>query len=85
MCKALQTNQSSWQTKYTSLEEKFKQYQQEKDFEIAELKEQIRDLMFYMEAQNLIAKSELKDEIATSSITVPVVEESKTKNRRKKK
>lgn len=71
MSKALQSNQTSWQSKYTSLETNYRKYQIEKEGEINELKDQIRDLMFYMEAQNTIANSDLKDEIATSSISVP--------------
>lgn len=87
MSKALQSNQSSWQTKYTALETKYEHYKNEKDCEILELKEEIRDLMFYMEAQNTIAKSDLKEEIASSSVTVPnnPPEANKLKNRRKKK
>lgn len=87
MTKALQSNQSSWQAKYTALETKYNQYKNEKNNEITELKDEIRDLMFYMEAQNTIAKSDLKEEIATSSVTVPtnLPDSSKLKNRRKKK
>lgn len=86
MSKALQSNQASWQAKYTLLETNYRKYQIEKDGEINELKEQIRDLMFYMEAQNTIANSELKDEIATSSISVPSpTNDVNQKQRRKKK
>lgn len=71
MSKALQSNQVSWQSKYSSMEKNYRKFQTEKEEEITELKDQIRDLMFYMEAQNTIANSDLKDEIATSSISVP--------------
>ncbi len=54
------------------METNYRKFQIEKEGEINELKDQIRDLMFYMEAQNTIANSDLKDEIATSSISVPV-------------
>lgn len=86
MSQALRSNQSGWESKCSALDEKFKKYQTEKEAEIADLKDQARDLMFYMEAQKVIGNSELKDEIATSSITIvpPEVDTSK-KIRRKKK
>lgn len=74
--KTLQSNQSSWQSKFASLEKKCT----EKEQEVTELREQVRDLMFYLEAQNKIANSELKDEIAGASVEVP-----KTAKRRSKK
>lgn len=79
--KTLQENQTSWQAKYNSLEKKY----QEKDAEITELKEQVRDLMFFMEAQNVISKSELKEEIEAGSVTVGDSSSSKSKSRRSKK
>lgn len=82
--KTLQANQTSWQTKYNQLEQKYK----ERDSEITELKEQVRDLMFFMEAQNTIAKSELKEEIEAGSVSVGDSVPngvSKSKSRRKKK
>lgn len=81
----MQANQTSWQSKYTLLEKGYKRLQMEKDSEINELKEQIRDLMFYMEAQNVIAKSDLKDEIATSSISVPIPPDNVNQKQRRKK
>uniref|UniRef100_U5ESP9 Putative brca1-associated protein n=1 Tax=Corethrella appendiculata TaxID=1370023 RepID=U5ESP9_9DIPT len=71
--KTLQLNQVSWQAKFNSLESKYK----EKENEITELKEQVRDLMFYMEAQNTIANSELKDEIAAGSLVVQQSDDAK--------
>lgn len=84
LSKALTANQSSWHNRYKDLEKKHKDYQQEKEKDIMELKDQIRDLMFYMEAQNTIANSELKDEIATASVSVGAAEKSDKKGRRKK-
>lgn len=75
--KTLHENQSSWQTKFSALEKKCS----EKEVEVTELKEQVRDLMFYLEAQNKIANSELKDELAGASLEVPKA----TKRRTKKK
>jgi BRCA1-associated protein len=82
--KTLQLNQTSWQTKYSALEKKYK----EKEEEIVDLKEQVRDLMFYMEAQNTIEKSDLKDEIAEGSLVVeesPSTSGSGKKKRNRKK
>lgn len=70
MIKALRSNQSGWETKCAQLEEKFQKYQAEKEAEIIDLKDEIRDLMFYMEAQNAVANSQLKDEINDTSITI---------------
>ncbi|XP_031634737.1 BRCA1-associated protein [Contarinia nasturtii] len=89
MIKALRSNQSEWEAKCSQLEEKYKKYQTEKETEIGELKDEIRDLMFYMEAQNAVANSHLKDEIDDTSITIsppsnPEASGSK-KTRRKKK
>lgn len=80
--KTLHANHMSWQTKYNALEQKY----QERDAEVKELKEQVRDLMFFMEAQNTISKSELKEEIVEGSVTVgdPSPTSSKGKSRRKK-
>lgn len=70
MIKALRSNQSGWESKCAQLDEKFKKYQTEKEAEIIDLKDEIRDLMFYMEAQNVVANSQLKDEIDDTSITI---------------
>lgn len=89
--KALRTNQSEWQSKFQIAENKLKELQAEKDAEITELKEQIRDLMFFMEAQSTIEKSELKDEISSGSVVVPPTDQSspaaklKAKSNRNKK
>lgn len=89
MIKALRSNQKEWETKYSQLEEKHKKYQTEKEAQITELKDEIRDLMFYMEAQNAVANSALKDEIDDTSITITPPSNSgasgSTKTRRKKK
>jgi BRCA1-associated protein len=79
--KTLQLNHTSWQNQYAALEKKH----QDKEVEIADLKDQLRDLMFYMEAQNTIAKSDLRDEIATGSVTVSETGQQGKSGRRKKK
>ncbi|XP_052901509.1 BRCA1-associated protein isoform X1 [Anopheles moucheti] len=65
--KTLQANQVTWQTKFATLEKQCS----EKEQEIIELKEQVRDLMFYMEAQNTIAGSELKSELVDGTVVLP--------------
>lgn len=67
---AYRTNQTEWQSKYQTADHKLKELQAAKDAEIVDLKEQLRDLMFYMEAQNTIEKSELRDEISSGSLVV---------------
>lgn len=87
MSKALQSNYATWQTKYTELESRFTKAESDKNLEMTELREQIRDLMFFLEAQNTIANSDLKDELAGSSVTIPeqTGADAKSKSRRKKK
>lgn len=51
--KALRNNQQQWQTKLAKLEEKFNELKQTKEKEISDLKEQVRDLMFFIEAQRV--------------------------------
>lgn len=86
MINALRSNQSAWKTKCATVEEKFNKYQAEKEAQIGELKDEIRDLMFYMEAQNVVANSQLKDEIADTSISItqpPETSGSATSNSKK--
>lgn len=51
--KALRHNQQHWQIKITKLEEKFNEIKAVKEREIGELKEQVRDLMFFIDAQRV--------------------------------
>lgn len=51
--KALRNNQQQWQAKLTRLEEKFNELKQTKEKEISDLKEQVRDLMFFIDAQRV--------------------------------
>lgn len=51
--KALRGNQQQWQAKVTKTEEKYTELKSDKDQEIADLKEQLRDLMFYIDAQQV--------------------------------
>ncbi|XP_014470820.1 PREDICTED: BRCA1-associated protein [Dinoponera quadriceps] len=69
--KALQLNQTSWQTKCKALHDEVSDLKTAKEKEIVDLKEQIRDLMFFLDAQNQIEKSADRDEIAAGRIVVP--------------
>ncbi|EFA05346.2 BRCA1-associated protein [Tribolium castaneum] len=78
--KALRNNQQQWQTKLGEL-------QAEKDTmakEITELREQVRDLMFFIDAKQVIEKSDDRDDIAGGTITVGA-EPAKNKRKGKKK
>lgn len=55
--RCLRENQKPWQEKVTTLETALQQIQETKDKEIEDLKEQLRDVMFYLEAQNTINQS----------------------------
>lgn len=70
MGKALRNNQQQWSEKLANIEKKFEQYRTEKEAEVQQLSEQNRDLMFFINAQQLIEKSEHKDEIASGAVTV---------------
>lgn len=70
MSRSLRLNQTDWQTKFTELESKFKNCQESKDKELTDLKEQLRDVMFFLEAQKQIEASDAKDEIAEGRIVV---------------
>lgn len=83
--KAMRSNQQQWQNKIKSLEENFAETMKVNSAEIAELKEQVRDLMFFIDAKNTIEKSEMKDEIASGSVTVGNAAPKTTKHRRRKK
>ena len=55
--KALTSNQEIYQSKLINLEDTVKKNSKEKDGEIEELKSQLRDVMFYLDAQSKFAKS----------------------------
>lgn len=86
--KTLQSNHSSWQTKYAALEKQYKEYKEAREAELNDVKEQLRDIMFYMQAQSKISDSELKDEIVGGTVVIPEAEASTSAGkaaRRKKK
>jgi len=83
--RSLRENQAEWQTKLRRAEVEAAVTKQTKDTEIQELREQVRDLMFYMEAQAKVKDSELKEEIQNGSITVGEAPEKPVKGRKKGK
>ena len=87
--RALQNNQNSWHIKYKQLEQQYENYKIVKETELDGVKEQLRDIMFYMHAQSKIAESDLKDEIVGGTVVVPEADTPSTSaakgNRRKKK
>ncbi|XP_011315418.1 BRCA1-associated protein isoform X2 [Fopius arisanus] len=83
---ALQLNQTSWQTKHKQLQDELKECKSTKESEIQDLKEQIRDLMFFLEAQKQIENSTDKDDIAGGTIIVPETSTTpKSRSRRHRK
>jgi len=66
----LRSNQEQWQEQLRRKEVELAVTQQTKDREIQELKDQVRDLMFYLESQAKIQESPLKGEIEGGSIVI---------------
>ncbi|PNF20905.1 BRCA1-associated protein [Cryptotermes secundus] len=67
---ALQQNQSAWQSKFQALEKQFNECRIDKDKELADVREQLRDVMFFLEAQKQISESADRDEIAEGRIVI---------------
>lgn len=72
MNKCLRENQLDWQKRLKEVESKLAEVQQTKDREIQELQEQLRDLMFYLDAKDKIssASSDIRQEIQEGTIVV---------------
>merc|ERR1712025_689847 len=68
--KSLRQNQEEWQCKLKRAEIEVNVIKEVKDKEIEDLKEQVRDLMFYLEAQAKVKDSPLKNDIEGGSIVV---------------
>ncbi|XP_017774515.1 PREDICTED: BRCA1-associated protein [Nicrophorus vespilloides] len=83
--KALRSNQEQYHKRMTKLEGKLEELEATRKKQIDDLKEQLRDVMFYIDAKNTIDKSDLKEEIAEGSVTIADAPPPKTKNRRRKK
>ncbi len=94
--KCLASNQELYQSKLTSLEESLKKNNHEKDKEIQDLQLQLRDIMFYLDAQSKMSESThlTSDEIQSSQTIIQQDEaaaapqlshSAKMANRRKRK
>jgi BRCA1-associated protein len=70
--KCLRENQSEWQKRLSETETQLKEFKLNKDKEISELQEQVRDLMFFLETQEKLksVSDETRDEIASGHIVV---------------
>lgn len=83
---ALQHNQSSWQIKHKELQDEMNDLKEKKEVETTDLREQIRDLMFFLEAQKQIENSPDKEEIASGRIVIESNSDNKnTKSKNKSK
>ncbi|GAB1598091.1 BRCA1-associated protein-like [Argonauta hians] len=68
MNKSLQENQSVWQEKVAKLESHVKELSESKSQEIQELQEQLRDMMFHLEAQQKLTHQEGIEDISQEEI-----------------
>ena len=66
----LRRNQEEWQSKLRRSEVELAVVNETKDREIQELKDQVRDLMFFLESQAKIQESPLKGEIEGGQIVI---------------
>lgn len=90
MNKCLRQNQVIWQQRLAQMEKNFKEMTEKKDKEIQEMQEQVRDLMFYLEAKdklhdvpNVSAQEIQEGQIVVGASGGPPSSES-TRPRRKK-
>ncbi|XP_060558731.1 BRCA1-associated protein-like [Ruditapes philippinarum] len=87
MNKCLLDNQKVWQKRVTTIESEFKDFTTSKDKEIQELREQLRDVMFYVEAQGKLKNAEgvSQEEIQGSQVVVGASSETSPQNRKTRK
>lgn len=86
--RCLTSNQIVYQAKLNELEEKLKKSNEEKNYEIEELQSQLRDIMFYLDAQKKLADNITTEEVQESQMIIQQNElnnKSKPNERRKKK
>lgn len=83
--KALQDNQISWQIKHKQLQDEMNDYKKKKEAETTDLREQLHDLMFFLEAQKEIEKSADKEEIASGRIVMESGSNTSKANQQKSK
>lgn len=68
--KHMKKDHDKWVALVAKLEKEHEQYVAEKTAEIVDLKESLRDVMFFMEAGKLVGGSELRDEITEGQVVV---------------
>jgi len=84
----LRDNQSLWQKKVDDLEARLHKVEEEKARETQDLKEQLRDVMFYLEGQKQLGEAEKSLEVTQEEIEggqITIGAEGGVKGRRKKK
>ncbi|XP_053376205.1 BRCA1-associated protein-like [Mercenaria mercenaria] len=87
MNKCLLENQLVWQKRVTSLENEMKDFTAAKDKELQDLREQLRDVMFYVEAQGKLQHAEgvSQEEIEGSHVIVGAASGTSTHSRKARK
>jgi len=68
--KCLTMNQEIYQKKLATLEERLKNYDKDKSREIEDLQAQLRDVMFYLDAQAKMTSEVTNEEIQESSMLI---------------
>jgi len=76
---SLRNNQDEWQIKVKKSEIELNVTKEIKDKEISDLKDQVRDLMFFLEAKEKVQESPYKDEIEEGNIIVAESQDVKTR------
>lgn len=69
---AMRKNQSLWQEKYKQLQEEFGSYKTQQEAELGELRDQLRDVMFFLEAEKAVNNSPHKEELQGGTVEVRV-------------
>ena len=85
LSKAMRNNQQQWQNKFSELEKSFTELKLSKEKEMHDLEEQVRDLMFFIDAQQLIQKSEHREDIVSGTVTVGEAPQPKHKGKHRKR
>jgi len=85
MNKHLHQDKDKWQEMVKKLETNHDQYVKEKTLEIADLKEQLRDIMFFFEARTKIEESSMKDEITDGQVIVGEAVQPSTSTQKKER
>lgn len=85
--KCLLENKMLWEKRVGTLETEMKEFTASKDKELQELRDQLRDVMFYVEAQGTLQKAEgvSQEEIRDSHVIVGAASETSTQNRKTRK